>query len=112
MPVQSKNPKFIAEKDEELISAMAKALAHPIRISILKFLAAQESCFCGDIVNELPIAQSTVSQHLKELKDAGLIQGSIEAPKVKYCIHKKNWKLLQKTFLKFSEKIVNSSNCC
>jgi ArsR family transcriptional regulator, arsenate/arsenite/antimonite-responsive transcriptional repressor len=112
MSIQSKNPGFIAEKDEQLISTMAKALAHPIRISILKFLASQDSCFCGDIVNELPIAQSTVSQHLKELKDAGLIQGNIEAPKVKYCINTKNWKLLQKTFQKFSEKIIKSTNCC
>lgn len=66
-------------------------MGHPARIAILQLLASQECCFFGDIHEELPIAKATVSQHLKELKEAGLIQGEIETPKVKYCINKENW---------------------
>lgn len=84
--------------EQEIVARMAKALGHPTRIEILVFLASQESCFFGDIHDELPIAKSTVSQHLKELKDAGLIQGEIEAPKVRYCIHKENWEMARKLF--------------
>lgn len=73
-------------RDEQRLAAMAKALAHPARIAILKLLAAKQDCMCGDIVEELPLAQSTVSQHLKQLKDAGLIKGEIDGPKVCYCI--------------------------
>ncbi len=83
------------------IAKFAKALGHPARIAILNLLASQNTCFCGDIVKELPIAQATVSQHLKELKDAGLIQGTIEPPKVKYCINKENWKLAKQVFKEF-----------
>jgi ArsR family transcriptional regulator, arsenate/arsenite/antimonite-responsive transcriptional repressor len=85
-------------KNEILIAKFSKALAHPARIAILKMLAGQDTCFCGDIVKELPIAQATVSQHLKELKDAGLIQGSIEPPKIKYCIDHKVWKQAEKVY--------------
>jgi len=80
------------KEDEILLARYAKALGHPARIAILKFLACSDTCFCGEIVEELPIAQATVSQHLKELKAAGLIQGSIEPPKVRYCIDPENWK--------------------
>ncbi len=78
-------------KDEIRMARYAKALGHPARIAILRQLASMNCCFCGDIVDELPLAQATVSQHLKELKASGLIQGSIEPPKVRYCIDKKNW---------------------
>lgn len=74
------------------IARFAKALGHPARIAIVKYLASIRCCFFGEIHNELPIAQATVSQHLKELQSAGLIQGSIEPPKVKYCINQENWK--------------------
>ena len=84
--------------EQEIVARMAKALGHPTRIEILVFLASQDSCFFGDIHDELPIAKSTVSQHLKELKDAGLIQGEIEAPNVRYCIHKENWEMARKLF--------------
>jgi len=89
-------------ENEILLARYAKALSHPARIAILKFLAKENACFCGEIVNELPIAQATVSQHLKELKDSGLIQGSIEPPKVRYCIDPEHWekaKLLLTDFL-------------
>lgn len=73
------------------VARFAKALAHPTRVAIMQFLAAQETCYFGDIHEVFPNAKATVSQHLKELKNAGLIQGEIEVPKVKYCIHKENW---------------------
>lgn len=69
----------------------AKALGHPARVAILKLLIGKRSCICGDIVDELPLSQSTVSQHLKELKEAGLIQGTIDGPRVCYCIDPKEW---------------------
>jgi DNA-binding transcriptional ArsR family regulator len=73
------------------IAVYAKALAHPARVAILQLLLKRQSCICGDIVEELPLSQSTVSQHLKELKDAGLIKGDIEGAKVCYCIDEKEW---------------------
>ncbi|TRZ76821.1 MAG: ArsR family transcriptional regulator [Bacteroidetes bacterium] len=89
------------KEDEILLARYAKALGHPARIAILNFLASANTCFCGEIVEELPIAQATVSQHLKELKDAGLIQGSIQPPKVRYCIDPENWKKAKKLFDNF-----------
>ena len=76
---------------QEKLSRYAKALGHPARAFILQFLESCDGCFVGNIVDELPMAQSTVSQHLKELKEAGLIQGTINPPKVKYCINRSNW---------------------
>lgn len=73
------------EADEELAS-LAKAVGHPLRVQILRILAARTSCVCGDLVDELPVAQSTVSQHLKVLKEAGLIRGEVDGPRVCYCI--------------------------
>lgn len=72
-------------RDEEL-ARLAKALGHPARVQILRFLAGREGCLCGDIVEHLPLAQSTVSQHLKQLKESGLIRGEIDGPRVCYCI--------------------------
>ncbi len=90
-------------EDNIKMAAFCKALAHPARITILKLLLSKDSCICGDIVKEIPLAQSTVSQHLKELKKVGLIQGNITPPQVKYCINKENWGLAKealKSFLK------------
>lgn len=87
------------EGTEEL-AKFAKALSHPTRIKILRYLANQSCCFTGELVEELPLAQSTISQHLKELKEAGLIQGEINPPRIKYCINSENW---QKARLLFSE---------
>lgn len=86
------------EEKEILLARYAKALSHPARVAILRFLASQPCCYCGDIVEKLPIAQSTVSQHLKELKNAGLIQGEINPPKVKYCIQPENFEKAKKMF--------------
>lgn len=82
--------------DQDLVARFAKALGHPTRIEILVFLASQDSCFFGDIHDEFSIAKSTMSQHLKELRDAGLIKGEIETPKVRYCIHKENWEIARR----------------
>lgn len=88
-------------QDEIRMARYAKALSHPARIAIVKLLASTDNCFCGEIVDELPIAQATVSQHLKELKESGLVQGCIEPPKVRYCIEPENWKQAQKLFTGF-----------
>jgi ArsR family transcriptional regulator, arsenate/arsenite/antimonite-responsive transcriptional repressor len=82
------------EADEEL-AAMAKALGHPARVQILRMLVRKSVCICGDICEELPLAQSTVSQHLKVLKDAGLIRGDIDGPRVCYCIAPKGLRRLK-----------------
>ena len=97
----------------ETLARFAKALGHPARIAIMKFLAKQETCYFGDIHEELPIAQATVSQHLKELKDAGLIQGEIETPKVKYCIVRENWEYASELFAEFFQtEICKDKDCC
>lgn len=87
--------------DQERLARFAKALGHPTRIAILNFLASRSECFFGDIHDVLPIAKATVSQHLAELKDAGLIQGTIIPPKVKYCINRDNWELARSLFFSF-----------
>jgi predicted transcriptional regulator len=83
-------------KEQEQMARFAKALGHPVRIAILQLLNSQACCFHGDMAEELPIAKSTLSQHLNELKDAGLIQGDITPPTVKYCINRKNWAVAKK----------------
>ena len=98
--------------DNEQLARFAKAMGHPARITILQFLASMDSCYFGDIHNELPIAKATVSQHLKELKDAGLIQGEIETPKVKYCIDPENWEKAQALFENFFTVKTQKINCC
>lgn len=98
--------------DVEQIARFAKALGHPMRIAILEFLLEQESCFFGEIHEVLPIAKATVSQHLKELKDAGLIQGEIEPPKVRYCINKQNWAIAQQLFSALFAMKSKSTGCC
>jgi DNA-binding transcriptional ArsR family regulator len=87
---------YLAETEE--LAIFAKALGHPTRIKILKYLASQSCCFTGDLVEELPLAQSTISQHLKELKAAGLIQGEIDSPRIKYCINQENWQKAKTIF--------------
>ena len=92
--------KIITEQEKKL-ARFAKAMGHPTRIAILKFLVSQNECFFGDIHEMLPIAKATVSQHLSELKDSGLIQGEISPPKVKYCINPENWALAKELFNEF-----------
>jgi DNA-binding transcriptional ArsR family regulator len=95
-----KNKDFFTE-DQKLTARFAKAMGHPVRMYILELLSKEACCYSGDLSEVLPIAKSTLSQHLKELKNAGLIQGEIEQPKIKYCLNKENWKLAQQLFKKF-----------
>ncbi len=88
------------ETTEEL-ARFAKAISHPTRIAILRHLESQSCCFTGDLVDVFPLAQSTISQHLKELKEAGLIKGELKPPKIKYCINKENWKKAKSLFQDF-----------
>jgi len=83
------------------LARFTKALGHPARIKILEILAQQECCYSGNIADEFPIALSTLSQHLKELKKSGLIQGEINPPRIKYCINKENWDLAKKLLTSF-----------
>jgi len=87
--------------NEKQLARFAKALSHPVRIYICDLLSKQTCCYSGDLAEEVPIARSTLSQHLKELKNAGLIQGEIDAPKIKYCLNKENWAVAQKLFSQF-----------
>ena len=91
----------VISDDQKAIARFAKAMGHPIRLYVLELLSKQTCCYSGDLTEVLPIAKSTLSQHLKELKDAGLIQGEIEAPKIKYCLNQENWKVAQDLFNKF-----------
>lgn len=86
------------------LAKYAKALAHPTRVKILNYLSNQTCCYTGDLLEVLPLAQSTISQHLKELKLAGLIQGDVNPPKIKYCIHTKNLKKAKQLFSTFFEE--------
>lgn len=97
---------------ENRISKYAKALAHPARVAILQLLIKKQSCICGDIVDELPLSQSTVSQHLKELKEAGLIKGDIDGAKVCYCIDAKEWESAKSYFSTFFNSYTSKSKCC
>ena len=98
-------------QEQEQIARFAKALGHPIRVAILQMLAKQTCCYHGDMSEILPIAKSTLSQHLKELKEAGLIQGTITIPTIKYCINKENWTLAKKMFQSLLTEIINEEKC-
>jgi predicted transcriptional regulator len=92
--------KGILSEEQKKAAQYAKAMAHPIRMYILEILSRQSCCYSGDMSEELPIVKSTFSQHLKELKKAGLIQGEIESPRVKYCINREAWAEAQQLFNK------------
>ncbi|MBL7849611.1 MAG: winged helix-turn-helix transcriptional regulator [Cyclobacteriaceae bacterium] len=105
----AKTEEFTLEQNE--LAAMAKALGHPARIAILQFLIRKQSCICGDIVEELPLSQSTVSQHLMELKRVGLIQGSISGPRICYCIDPKAWLRLKQSLTNLLDSFQDPA-CC
>lgn len=100
--------------DEISLARFAKAMGHPARIVILKYLSSLDTCCFGDINKELSISKATVSQHLAELKDAGLIQGSIEPPRVNYCIDKEKLKKAEDLFVAFfgKKRTKKIFNCC
>ncbi len=100
---------FTAQQNR--IALVAKALGHPARIAILEFLIKLESCFCGDLVKDIGLAQPTISQHLKELKKVGLIKGTIEGTNVCYCIHEENWKEISELLSVFLNK-KSKGTCC
>jgi len=95
------------------ISNFAKVLGHPARITILEYLFKMNTCVCGDLVEEIGLAQPTISQHLKELKKMGLIKGTIEGVRVGYCINTENWIAMKNIMLEFLNQDVNTNtNCC
>jgi ArsR family transcriptional regulator len=94
------------------VATLLKALAHPARVAIVEYLIKVDSCICGDIVDELPLAQPTISQHLKELKNAGIIKGSIDGTAICYCIDEKAIEKLQNYFAGISKKIEAKKNKC
>jgi len=103
---------IFSEKQNE-IALFAKALGHPARVSILEHLFHIDSCVCGDLVNEIGLAQATISQHLKELKKLGLIQGNVEGTSVCYCINKENWTKMKALFSSFLDQdLKNNADCC
>ena len=107
----SKTEHFTAHQNQ--IALLAKAMGHPARIAILEFLLKSKSCICGDIVNELPLAQPTVSQHLKELQNAGLIKGNIEGNAICYCINEEGFEKIKAFFETLTPNVLpNSSNEC
>lgn len=105
-------PKKGLTAEQEQLARFAKALGNPVRIAILQMLADQECCYHGDMSKLLPIAKSTLSQHLNELKNSGLIQGEITPPAVKYCINPQNWEKAKNLFTLFFVDIDNKESCC
>ena len=98
--------------EQNQLATLMKALAHPARVAILQRIMIANTCICGDLVGELGLAQATISQHLKELKIAGLIQGTIEGVSVCYCIHPDNWELLEQHLVKFLKTYKGPATCC
>jgi DNA-binding transcriptional ArsR family regulator len=101
-------------EDQVKLAKLLKAFGHPARIAILELLAKRETCICGDITDELPLAQSTISQHLKALKSAGLITGEVDGVKTCYCLDQKGLKELDQLFQPFLKSLIsqNENNCC
>jgi predicted transcriptional regulator len=101
---------FTAEQNQ--LAQLLKAMAHPARIAILQRILISNTCICGDLVEELGLAQATISQHLRELKHAGIIQGTIEGVSVCYCINPETWKLMEKQINTFLSAFKGAANCC
>lgn len=102
----------IFTEDQNRLAVLFKALAHPARIAIIQRIIIANTCICGDLVGELGLAQATISQHLKELKSAGIIQGTIEGVSICYCIDPKAWKLMESYFGEFLSSYKPAANCC
>lgn len=99
-------------KEQNRLAILAKAIGHPARVAILEYLLQHQVCICNDLVDELPLSQSTISQHLKELKQAGLIKGEIDGPKMCYCIDEKVWQEIREMMTKLFNLKSNKNNCC
>ena len=102
----------IFSERQNRLAQMMKALGHPARIAIIQHLVNRQVCICGDLVDELGLAQATISQHLKELKNVGLIKGTIEGTSVCYCIDGKVWNKYRMEFESFFTKYINKDDCC
>lgn len=103
----------IFTEDQNKLAIIAKALGHPARIAILQYLAKVNTCICGDLVNEIGLAQPTISQHLKELKAVGLIKGNVEGTSVCYCIDKGNWEAFRGILTElFDSPLASIGDCC
>ncbi len=98
-------------KEQKQVARLAKALGHPVRIAIIQMLLNENCCYHGDMSEVIPVAKSTLSQHLKELKDAGIIQGTITLPTIKYCINKETWIEVQKLFGNLFETKISTEVC-
>jgi len=99
-------------KEQNELAMMAKAIAHPARIAIIQQLIKANACICGDLVTELGLAQPTISQHLKELKNAGLIQGTVEGTSVCYCLNPRGWQLCRDGFAELFAHVPKDGRCC
>jgi DNA-binding transcriptional ArsR family regulator len=99
-------------KEQNELARIAKAMGHPARIAILEFLLQANACINSDLVEELGLAQATISQHLRELKDLGIIQGTVEGVSVCYCINPEKWQEISSLFSHLFERLVSSNNCC
>lgn len=106
----AKTELFTTEQNK--LASLLKALAHPARIAILQHIIQSNTCICGDLVTEIGLAQPTISQHLKELKNSGLIKGTIEGTSVCYCIDKQNWNIARELINSFFNQNSNSADCC
>lgn len=106
----TKSEKFSEEQNQ--IASIAKAFAHPARVAILQKLFKMNACICGDLVTEIGLAQPTVSQHLKELKNLGLIKGNVEGTSVCYCINEEIWISTKQLFMAFLDQDINAKNQC
>ena len=106
----TKTEHFTPEQND--IAILLKALAHPARIAIIEYLLSVDSCICNDIVDEIKLAQPTVSQHLKELKNAGIIQGEIDGKSICYCINPESFKKMEHFIDQIFHKIHQQNNCC
>jgi DNA-binding transcriptional ArsR family regulator len=100
------------KKRQNRTATLAKAFDHPARVAILEYLLSEQTCICNDLVDVLPLSQSTINQHLKELKQIGIIKGEVEGPKVNYCIDENVWEEARDIFLNMFSKFVKRDNCC
>jgi predicted transcriptional regulator len=110
-PMGVTNTQLFTDRQNE-ISLIAKAFSHPARVAIIDYLLKSKSCINGHLVEELGLAQATISQHLKELKNIGIIQGTIEGVKVSYCIHPQRWEEIRAHFTHFFDQYEETNNCC
>ena len=106
----AKTEMFTDQQNE--IALFAKVFGHPARVAILQHLFKINACVCGDLVNEIGLAQPTISQHLKELKHLGLIKGNVEGTSVCYCIHTENWSKMKNVMLQFLDQDIQNTACC